>query len=79
MPEIPSCPNAKEGTCPRSDTFVEGERHNCFVIRCRTCKSINVWPFDNEDNKGRYEAFLRRKMEQEAKVRAAGQRTIYSK
>lgn len=79
MPDIPKCPNFLEGKCERSDTFVEAERQNCFVIRCRTCKTINVWPFDNEDNKGRYEAFLRRKLEQENAVREHGRRPIYSK
>ena len=59
MPQVPRCANNLEGVCPRSDTFVESERLNCFIIKCRTCRGINIFPKENEENAGRYQAFLK--------------------
>lgn len=59
--DIPPCPNSLEGQyrCAASDTFVERETENAFVIRCRTCRGINIWPHEKDENKGRYEAKLK--------------------
>lgn len=78
MPQIPQCANHLQGSCERSDTYVEAERNNCFVIRCRTCKGVNVWPFDKEENLGRYTAFLKHQAAREAQVRYESSRPAYS-
>ena len=57
--DIPVCPNHTDGVCPRSDTFVEREKDDAFVIRCRTCKGLNIWPKSRDESKGRYEAKLK--------------------
>jgi hypothetical protein len=76
--QTPECANAKEGLCARSDTYVANETDTAFVIRCKTCSGINVWPKDNSENLGRYEAGL----QQELKIRQAREafdkRTRYS-
>lgn len=56
---IPPCPNNLDGTCAKSDTYVDGERSGCYVIKCRTCKGINVWPANTSEAAGRYEAGLK--------------------
>lgn len=78
MPSVPPCPNFLEGTCPRSDTVVEAERHECFVIKCRTCRSLNIFPRDKEEKRGRYDNFLKHKAAREAQVRYEGSRSHYS-
>ncbi len=60
--DIPVCPNSIEGQfrCAKSDTFVERETDGEFVIRCRTCQTINIWPKEKDESKARYEAGLRK-------------------
>lgn len=70
MPDVPRCPNNIEGTCPRSDTYVEREGDSFFTIRCRTCGSINVWPKERDENRGRYDAYLKRQLDETNRVRA---------
>ena len=57
---IPPCANALEGVCPRSDTYISSEKDDCFVIICRTCSGINIFPKSKDEAKGRYEAGLKR-------------------
>lgn len=59
--DIPPCANNLESTgiCARSDTFVSRETNEVFVITCRTCRGVNVWPKSKDENKGRYEAKLK--------------------
>ena len=76
--QVPVCANHLEGVCPRSDTFVEGERHNCFVIKCRTCKGVNIFPREKEENRGRYDAFLKHRAAREAQVRHESSRPEFS-
>ena len=61
MADIPQCANNLESTgiCARSDTYVSRETDDAFVITCRTCKGINVWPKAKDEKKGRYEAKLK--------------------
>ena len=59
----PICPNfAERAGCDASNTFVERETDDAFVIRCRTCRGVNIWPKKNADNKGRYEADLKKQL-----------------
>jgi hypothetical protein len=59
----PICPNfAERAGCEASNTFVENETDEAFVIRCRTCRGINVWPKKNAEGKGRYEAGLKKEL-----------------
>jgi hypothetical protein len=67
MPDAPPCPNALERICSRSDTFVERETDDSFVIRCRTCYGINIFPKDKAEQGGRYEAELKRQLLQRQK------------
>ena len=79
---IPECYNAKEKSCPRSDTFVEREKEIdgkiYFVVRCRTCQAVNIWPADTTDAAGRYEAFLRKKAQASEAERERERRKVYS-
>jgi hypothetical protein len=76
--DIPVCPNHTDGRCPRSDTFVEREKDDCFVIRCRTCGVPNVWPKDRTERQGRHEAKLRQNMLDEQKEQALRRKRAYS-
>ena len=78
MPDIPKCGNFLAGSCERSDTYVEAERHDAFVIRCRTCKGVNIWPHDQSERAARYQAFLKRKADEEQLQRASERKREYS-
>jgi hypothetical protein len=78
VPDIPKCANHLQGSCERSDTYVAGERHNCFVIQCRTCKGINIWPFDKEEKLGKYNAFLKHQAAREAQRKHESSRPAFS-
>lgn len=75
MPNIPACP---EPTCERSDVYLEAERNDCFVFRCRTCKGVNVWPMDREEKRGRYYAYLKQVAAEKAVARDESSRRAYS-
>lgn len=74
MPELPPCP---EPTCERSDVVVE-ERNGCFVFRCRTCNCVNVFPFEKEEKRGRYHAYLQQRAREEAEYEKGYSRRAYS-
>jgi hypothetical protein len=76
--EIPRCPNNLEGSCERSDTFVEKEGDDFFTIRCRTCNGINVWPKDKDEQRGRYDAFLKRQLAERERLLADERQRAYS-
>ena len=78
MAELPRCGNNIAGTCERSDVFVSRETDTAFVLTCRTCKSINVWPKDKDENLGRYEAHMKRVAAREAQERYESSRPAYS-
>ena len=75
---LPECGNYLSKTCPRSDVYVEGERNGCYVLRCRTCKTVNIWPSDPSDNRGRYEGFLKQQADAAARERATAREREYS-
>lgn len=63
MPDAPACPNFLERVgCAMSNTFVARETDDSFVIKCRTCGGLNIWPKKNADAKGKYEADLKRQL-----------------
>jgi hypothetical protein len=74
----PTCPNFLEHRCPQSNTFVESERQNCFVIKCRTCGCRNIWPCDTEDKRGRYEGALRQQLQQRQLEESLRRKKAYS-
>jgi hypothetical protein len=76
--EIPKCANNLAGTCERSDTIVEAEKQNCFVIRCRTCKGINIWPRDDQERHDKYQGFLMKMAKQEQKNKLLERKREYS-
>jgi hypothetical protein len=78
VPEIPQCANFLERLCPRSDTFVEREGDSFFTIRCRTCNGINVFPKDRDENRGRYDAFLKRQLAESEQARMLSRQRLYS-
>lgn len=55
---IPPCANFLEKACPQSETYVARERDDSFIIKCKTCGGINVFPKDKNESRGKYEAFL---------------------
>ncbi len=78
MPELPQCPNFKEGTCPRSDVIIEREGDTFFTFRCRTCKAVNVWPKERDEQAGKYQAFLKQKALQQQQEEALKRKKAYS-
>jgi len=78
MPNIPKCANALEGICPKSDTYISKERDDCFVITCRTCRCINIWPKPKEEKMGRYEAGLKREAIKNEKEEFFARKRAYS-
>lgn len=78
MAELPTCGNFLAGTCERNTVYVSKETDTAFVITCRTCGGINVWPKKNDEQKGRYEAFLKHQAARTAQERYESLRKSYS-
>jgi len=78
MPSAPPCPQFLERRCAASNTFVEKETDDCFVILCRTCGCRNIWPKDNAEGKGRYEGGLRQQAIKNAKEEELRRKRQYS-
>jgi len=78
MPELPICGNFLAGTCERSSVYVSKETDTAFTIACRTCKSVNIWPKEKEEGKGRYDAYLKHMAARTAQVRYESSRPEYS-
>jgi hypothetical protein len=76
--ELPPCPNYREGSCERSDVIVSKETDNAFVIYCKTCKSINVFPKDRDEKSAKYQLFLKKQADMEERRRAAERSIGYS-
>ena len=75
---LPPCPNFTEGRCPRSDVYVEREGDEFFTFRCRTCHCANVFPKDNSEKAGRYEAGLKREALKNEAIEAVKRKKAYS-
>ena len=75
---IPACPNFLEKKCPQSETYVSKETDEGFVIRCQTCGCMNFWPKDRNEKHAKYEAFLKRNADMEARRRAIESAPAYS-
>lgn len=78
MPELPICGNFAARTCERSDVFVSKETDGAFIITCRTCKGISVWPKERDENAGRYQSFLKHQAAREAQRKHESSRPAYS-
>lgn len=78
MPNFPPCPNHIEGTCPRSDIYIEKEGDSFFTFRCRTCKSSNVFPKEKDENAGRYQSWLKHQAARTAQYNYESSRPEYS-
>jgi hypothetical protein len=78
MATLPTCGNFLAGTCERSDVYVSKETDTAFVIACRTCASVNVWPKDKNESAGKYEAYLRHQAAREAQYQYDSSRPAYS-
>ena len=78
MPELPVCGNYTAGTCERSSVYLSKETDHGFVITCRTCKSISVWPKEKEEGAGRYQAWLKHMVARTAQARYESSRPDYS-
>jgi len=75
---LPPCPNATEGRCPRSDVYVAKEGDEFFTFRCRTCGTINVYPKEKDEKRGRYEAGLKREAIKNEKEEFFARKRAYS-
>lgn len=63
MPDAPPCPNFVERAgCAMSNTFVARETDDSFVIKCRTCGGLNIFPKSRAEKAGKYEADLKRQL-----------------
>lgn len=79
MPTAPPCPNFLERQgCAASNTFVERETDDCFVILCRTCRGRNIFPKTNAEGRGRYEGHLRQQAIKHAKEEELRRKREYS-
>lgn len=78
MPALPTCGNFLAGTCERSDVYLSRETDSAYVLTCRTCKSINVWPRDRDENLGRYEAHMKKVAARQAQHDYESSRPAYS-
>lgn len=78
MPDVPICANFVERTCERSDTYVSKETDSVFVITCRTCKAISVWPKTPVENRAKYENFLHQQAQQRERIEAESRQRLYS-
>jgi hypothetical protein len=78
MPNVPSCANFLEHSCERSDTYISKETDFVFVITCRTCKGISVWPKKNPENRARYENFLHQQAQLREQMEAESRQRGYS-
>jgi hypothetical protein len=76
--ELPVCGNFLNGSCERSDTHVSQETDEVFVIYCRTCKSVNVFPKDRSEGAARYQNFLKHRHDMEQKRRIEESGRVYS-
>ena len=75
---LPTCGNYTAGTCERSDVYVSRETDTAFVIGCRTCKSIAIWPKEKHEAAGKYEAFLKHKAARSAQEQFQLSRPAFS-
>ena len=75
--ELPPCGNFKAGTCERNEVYIARETDDAFIIACRCCQSMAVWPKDKAENLGRYEAWMKHKAAREAQVKFESGRKAY--
>ena len=78
MPELPTCGNFLAGSCERSDVTLSRETDSAYVLTCRTCKSVNVWPKDRDENLGRYENYMKKVAARQAQEQYESSRPAYS-
>lgn len=76
--QLPECGNALAGTCERSSVYLSKETDSAYVITCRTCKSINIWPKVNDEGSGRHAAFLKHQAARTAQERYESLRPAFS-
>jgi hypothetical protein len=69
MADVPVCANFLNRACEMSNTYVEKEGDSYYTIRCRTCRGINIFPKDRDENHSRYNAFLSRRAEEAKRLR----------
>ena len=77
MADLPSCFNFRRGTCERSDMTISEERDDCWVLLCRTCKSIQVSSKPDQTARARYRVQLERYESIRRAREERGRRTIY--
>jgi hypothetical protein len=75
---LPTCPNFLEGSCPRSEVCVSKETDNAFVITCRTCSCVNVFPKDRDERAAKYQVFLKKQADMEQRRQAMERAPAYS-
>lgn len=78
MSRIPICANFVERSCERSDTYVSKETDTVFVITCRTCKGISVWPKTAAEDRAKYQNVLHEEAQQREKLEAESRQRLYS-
>lgn len=76
--ELPPCPNFLQGSCPQSEVIVARETDSAFILACRTCRGVNVWPKDRDEKAAKYQAFLKQKLDMEQRRKAIESAPVYS-
>ncbi len=76
--ELPTCGNFLAGSCERSSVYVSKETDNAFVITCKTCSGINVFPKDRDENHAKYQIFLKKQADMEQRRRAIERAPAYN-
>lgn len=76
--QIPTCGNFLSGACEMSQVYVAKETDSAFIIACKTCSGVNVWPKDRDDNAARYQTFLKKQADMEARRRAIERAPAYN-
>jgi hypothetical protein len=70
MAALLECPNAKEGTCPKSDPIIQKQTQKFCTFFCKTCKTMYVETFPNYDDEAKNQNYRKRIAEIEQKQRA---------
>lgn len=76
MADLPECPNARQGTCERSDPQLAGESEDWISVRCRTCKAVYVVTLPEGRARAVYDNWIESQKKNEAAERARGSRPL---
>ena len=77
MGSILPCPNAREGTCPKSDPIIQKQTQKFCTFFCRTCKTMYVETFPNYDSEAKNQNYRKKLESLEQQQKSRESRTRY--